>query len=264
MNTWIEHAKRSLLAATLLAGCTTDALDPGADDGGSDDGSLDGGADESSGGPECNAEGAEDPACDPAQPMCVDQTCQSCAAHDDDWCESLDPNRPICDPSGACVPCGEDATCPADTPVCGDEGQCTQCSVEDVSMCDAANPICGDDGACTNLCETGGFGVWTGIRYYPSEFDDEIYEEGLTWHLTPPDPEGDCANSSIESSDGFCGRFNEHGLFLRMGGGHSQQTWEGDTDPANGCTTVVGGYSTYGFYADFELTYEGPLPPPEE
>ncbi|MCH9681464.1 MAG: hypothetical protein K0V04_08530 [Deltaproteobacteria bacterium] len=200
--------------------------------------------------------------CESSTPMCVDGACEACSERGDDWCAQLDPAAAVCGANDACVPCGSQASCPDSVPLCTDEGRCVECTSEDVTVCDDANPLCNDQGQCSNACSDGS-GIWEGVRrYYEPDYGEEIVEN-ITMQLRPATVESECANWQLASSDGFCGRFSEDGLYLRRGGGHELQQWEGETDPALGCTTVTGSYSAYSFFADMELAYVGPLPESE-
>ncbi len=103
-----------------------------------------------------------DAQCSGASPVCdLDaRSCRACAGPDsagDGECASIDPDRSVCGPSGACGQCRAPGVGCADAsePVCGDDAVCRGCdSDSECAALDAAAPSCGPDGACVE-CTAG-------------------------------------------------------------------------------------------------------------
>jgi hypothetical protein len=147
-----------VVAALLIAGCTTHSAVPCTTDGdcasypgavcehtfcarvdmaappGSDMTALDGPA-------MCS----DASLCGIAKPICgADQMCHPCVIGDDAKCASRDPKAPHCDASGECVACKVNADCPLAQPICQPDGSCRGCQ----SHPECGSGICNLDGSC--------------------------------------------------------------------------------------------------------------------
>ena len=99
-----------------------------------DDATDDGGS-SSTGPTDCTAEGERDDACPDSAPFCLDGVCAGCdEAGGDEFCDGLDSTLPVCGEAGDCVECSVDNTerCVGDTPFCF-LGSCSGCY--DHSLC---------------------------------------------------------------------------------------------------------------------------------
>ena len=136
-------------------------------------------SDGSSGAPaECTAEGLRDGACPATAPLCSGGACVDCETAGDAFCSALDTG----------------------TPVCGESGDCVQCTADDTTVCMGAdvNFFCGPDGACSGCfehaqCGDSGCDLYTG----------ECLDASVFWVEGPPCAEGaDTGDGTVE--DPFC------------------------------------------------------------
>jgi hypothetical protein len=95
-------------------------------------------ADSTTGEPPCAMEGQIDPECqalDPVRPYCIDEVCTGCeAAGGDAFCFDRDALTPACDAAGGgCQGCGlaDHSVCIDATPVCDGSGACLPCTAHD-------------------------------------------------------------------------------------------------------------------------------------
>ncbi len=128
----------------------------------------------------------DSPACSGSEPFCVEGECVGCGDLDepDAACAGLDSGAPVCGDEG-CVECGahDDALCVDATPVCGDDGACRGCTAHDEceTACDLESGWCfeevvsvGEDGGAVSgeisaLVDTVQSGGRLAIRIVPGE-----------------------------------------------------------------------------------------------